>query len=134
MSVAYKMGTVMGRSATHNFLIRLLVVGAGLFPMLSFGLGLGDLQLDRLNRRVTHAGEAVDLTLSEFSMLEMLLLNRGSAVTKSMILEQVFDLESDAPGTIVEPHISRLRAKLTRAGAADFIRTLRGVGYTVAQD
>jgi two-component system OmpR family response regulator len=97
-------------------------------------LHLGDLELDRLSRRVTHSGEVIDLTLSEFSMLEMLLLNRGSAVTKSMILERVFDLESDAPGTIVEPHVSRLRAKLTRAGAPDFIRTLRGVGYTVAQD
>jgi two-component system OmpR family response regulator len=97
-------------------------------------LHFGDLELDRLNRRVTHSGAAIDLTVSEFSMLEMLLLNRGSSVTKSMILERVFDLESDAPGTIVEPHVSRLRAKLTRAGAPDFIRTLRGVGYTVAQD
>ena len=94
----------------------------------------GDLELDRLARRVTYSGQAVDLTLSEFSMLEMLLLNVGSAVTKSMILEQVFDLESDAPGTIVEPHVSRLRGKLTRAGAPDFIRTLRGIGYTIAVD
>ena len=97
-------------------------------------LHFGDLELDRLNRRVTHSGAPIDLTVSEFGMLEMLLLNRGSSVTKSMMLERVFDLESDAPGTIVEPHVSRLRAKLTRAGAADFIRTLRGVGYTVAQD
>ena len=97
-------------------------------------LHFGDLELDRLNRRVTHSGAPIDLTVSEFGMLEMLLLNRGSSVTKSMILERMFDLESDAPGTIVEPHVSRLRAKLTRAGAPDFIRTLRGVGYTVAQD
>ena len=97
-------------------------------------LHIGDLELDRLSRRVTYSGEAVDLTLSEFSMLEMLLLNRGSAVTKSMILERVFDLETDAPGAIVEPHVSRLRAKLTRAGASDFIRTLRGVGYIVSAD
>lgn len=97
-------------------------------------LCIGDLELDRLTRRVTHSGEAIDLTPSEFSMLEILLLNVGSTVTKSMLLEQVFDLESDAPGTIVEPHVSRLRAKLTRAGASDFIRTLRGVGYTIAAD
>jgi two-component system OmpR family response regulator len=97
-------------------------------------LHFGDLELDRLNRRVTHSAAPIDLTVSEFSMLETLLLNRGSSVTKSMILERVFELESDAPGAIVEPHVSRLRAKLTRAGAPDFIRTLRGVGYTVAQD
>ncbi len=97
-------------------------------------LHIGDLELDRLSRRVAYSGEALDLTSSEFGMLEMLLLNIGSAVTKSMILEQVFDLESDVPGAIVEPHVSRLRAKLTRAGAPDFIRTLRGVGYTIAAD
>ena len=97
-------------------------------------LHIGDLELDRLTRRVTYSGEVIDLTPSEFSILEMLLLNLGSTVTKSMVLEQVFDLESNAPGTIVEPHVSRLRSKLTRAGAPDFIRTLWGVGYTIAAD
>jgi len=97
-------------------------------------LSIGDLELDRLARRVTYGGEAIELTLSEFSMLEMLLLHLGSTVTKSMILEQIFDMESGAPGAIIEPHVSRLRGKLTRAGAPDFIRTLRGVGYTIAAD
>ena len=97
-------------------------------------LRLGDLELDRLGRRVAFDDEPVDLTQSEFSMLEILLLNRGSTVTKSMLLEKVFDLAADAPGAIVEPHVSRLRAKLTRAGAPDFIRTLRGVGYSIAAD
>ncbi len=94
----------------------------------------GDLELDRLARRVLYAGRVLDLTVSEFVMLEMLLLNAGAAVTKSMILERVFDLGPDAPTSIIEPHVSRLRAKLARAGVPDLIRTLRGVGYTVAPD
>ncbi len=95
-------------------------------------LRVEDLELDRLGRRVTCRQSVMDLTASEFGMLEMLLLNIGSAVTKSMILERVFDLGPDAPGAVVEPHISRLRAKLARAGMPEIIRTLRGVGYSIA--
>ncbi|MGC1303328.1 MAG: response regulator transcription factor [Caulobacteraceae bacterium] len=94
----------------------------------------GGLELDRLARRVTFDASVVELTTSEFAMLEMLLLNAGRAVTKAMLLESVFDLDSTAPGSIVEPHMSRLRTKLTRSGASDPIRTLRGVGYTVVAD
>jgi two-component system OmpR family response regulator len=88
--------------------------------------------LDRLARRVTVEGAPVDLTSSEFAMLEMLMLNAGRAVTKAMLLEGVFDLQVNTPGAIIEPHISRLRAKLVRSGAVDPIRTLRGVGYSIA--
>jgi two-component system OmpR family response regulator len=87
--------------------------------------------LDRLARRVTVEDAAVELTYSEFAMLEMLLLNLGRPVTKAMLLEGVFDLQLDAPGPVIEPHMSRLRAKLTRRGAVDPIRTLRGVGYCI---
>ena len=88
--------------------------------------------LDRLTRRVSVEGALADLTTSEFAMLEMLMLNAGRAVTKAMLLENVFDLQSDFPGTIIEPHMSRLRSKLVRLGAPDPIRTLRGVGYSIA--
>ncbi len=88
--------------------------------------------LDRLARRVTVEGVLADLTSSEFAMLELLLLNSGKSVTKAMLLERVFDLQSNAPGPIIEPHMSRLRAKLIKLGAADPIRTLRGVGYSIA--
>jgi two-component system OmpR family response regulator len=88
--------------------------------------------LDRLARRVTVEGAVADLTASEFAMLEMLLLNAGRTVTKAMLLEGVFDLQVSAPGPVIEPHISRLRAKLVRLGAVDPIRTLRGVGYSIA--
>jgi two-component system OmpR family response regulator len=88
--------------------------------------------LDRLARRVTVEGAPADLTSSEFAMLEMLLLNAGRSVTKTMLLEGVFDLQLNAPGPIIEPHMSRLRAKLVRLGAVDPIRTLRVVGYSIA--
>jgi len=88
--------------------------------------------LDRLARRVTVEGAIVDLTASEFAMLEMLMLNAGRTVTKAMLLEGVFDLQVSAPGPVIEPHMSRLRAKLARLGATDPIRTLRGVGYSIA--
>jgi two-component system, OmpR family, response regulator len=97
-------------------------------------LGLGDLELERLTRRVTYAGSPLDLTSSEFGILELLLQSVGAAVTRSMILERVFDLGPEGSDALVEPHVSRLRAKLARTGVPYLIRTLRGVGYTIAAD
>jgi two-component system OmpR family response regulator len=97
-------------------------------------LSAQSVQLDRLTRKVSVAGAPVELTNSEFKMLETLLLNLGAPVSKAMLLERVFDLESQAPSTIIEPHISRLRAKLDRPGEPDVIRTVRGVGYTILPD
>ncbi len=101
-------------------------------PLLQSVLRKEGLALDRLERRVTIEGAPVDLTVSEFSMLEMLMLNAGKPVTKAMLLEKVFDLQTNSPASIIEPHMSRLRGKLLRHGAADVIRTLRGVGYCIA--
>jgi two-component system OmpR family response regulator len=89
----------------------------------------GGLKVNRLARTAVYGDELLELTSSEFAMLELLMSNAGRTVTKAMILESVFDLDSHAAGQIVEPHISRLRAKLERAGLTDAIRTLRGVGY-----
>lgn len=97
-------------------------------------LQAGALSLDRLSRKVSLAGAPIDLTASEFKMLETLLLNLGHTMTKAMLLETVFGLESAAPATIIEPHMSRLRAKLHRPGSPDFIRTVRGAGYIIVSD
>ncbi len=96
----------------------------------------GDLELHRLARRVTFDGRILELTGCEFAMLEMLMLNAGRGVTKAMLLEAVFDLQaaSTAAGSIIEPHVSRLRGKLCEAGAVDVIMTLRGRGYSIAAD
>ena len=96
----------------------------------------GDLELHRLGRRAAFDGRVLELTGCEFAMLEMLMLNAGRAVTKAMLLDAVFDLQADdtAAGSIIEPHVSRLRAKLAEAGASEVIMTLRGRGYSIAAD
>ena len=109
------------------------IEAVGRRPPLAHGvLRHGGITLDRLARRVSVDGAPVELTHSEFAMLEMLMLNAGRPVTKAMLLEGVFELQINAPGSIVEPHMSRLRAKLSRLGVVDPIRTLRGVGYCIA--
>ena len=94
-------------------------------------LRAGDLELDRLGRTARRAGQPLDLTGSEFRLLEVLILNAGHAVTRSMLLQTVFGLDHANPATIIEPHISRLRAKLERNGLPDPVRTLRGAGYCI---
>ena len=89
------------------------------------------LQLDRLARTVGLDGRRVELTGSEFKILELLMLNAGSPVTKTMILEAVFGLDHPAPAKIVEPHLSRLRAKLELTAGRDQIHTVRGLGYRI---
>ncbi|WP_371811010.1 response regulator transcription factor [Caulobacter sp. S45] len=90
-----------------------------------------DIELDRLERTARRAGQALDLTGSEFRLLEVLMLNAGHAVTRSMLLQTAFGLDHANPATIIEPHISRLRAKLERDGLPDPVRTLRGAGYCI---
>ncbi len=107
-------------------------------PMSSVPVTLksGELELHRLTRRVTYAGRALELTTCEFAMLELLLLDPGRPITRAMLLESVFDLQamdSSAVGSIIEPHISRLRAKLAAAGAKGAILTVRGRGYSIAE-
>ena len=94
-------------------------------------LRAGDIELDRLGRTAKRAGRPLDLTGSEFRLLEVLILNAGHAVTRSMLLQTVFGLDHANPATIIEPHISRLRAKLERDGFPDPVRTLRGAGYCI---
>ena len=94
-------------------------------------LRAGDIEVDRLGRRVTRAGRALDLTASEFKILEVLLLNAGHPVTRSMLLEAVFGLDHPNPAAIIEPHVSRLRAKLQDDDLPDPVRTVRGAGYCI---
>lgn len=94
-------------------------------------LKAGDIKLDRLERRVRRAGRALELTGSEFKILEVLLLNAGHPVTRSMLLQAVFGLDHPNPAAIIEPHVSRLRAKLQDDGLPDPVRTVRGAGYCI---
>ena len=94
-------------------------------------LRAGDLELDLIGRSVTRAGTLVDLQPQEFKLLEYLVRHAGRVVTRSMLLENVWELGFDPQTNIVESHMSRLRAKLDRNAASPLIETVRGSGYVL---
>lgn len=95
-------------------------------------LSVADLNLDLLRRIVTRGGEAVELQPREFRLLEFLVRHQGRVVTRTMLLEGVWDFHFDPRTNIVETHISRLRAKLSRGGRdIELIHTIRGSGYAL---
>jgi two-component system OmpR family response regulator len=93
-----------------------------------------DLVMDRLAREVRRGGRILDLLPLEYRLLEMLLLNAGQPVTRMMLLEQVWGFNFDPRTNIVETHISRMRAKVERAGEPPLIRTKRGSGYLIGPE
>lgn len=94
-------------------------------------LSCGKLAVDRLGRRAVADGTELDLQPREFSLLEILLLHKNEVLTRTMLLEKVWDFHFDPNTNIVETHISRLRTKL--GSCRDLIHTVRGSGY-VARD
>jgi two-component system, OmpR family, response regulator len=96
-------------------------------------LRAADIELDLMQRKVTRAGTEIALLPQEYKLLEYLLRNAGSIVTRSMLLEQVWGIHFDPQTSVVESHISRLRSKLSQglgpAAATEYIRTIRGSGY-----
>jgi two-component system OmpR family response regulator/two-component system copper resistance phosphate regulon response regulator CusR len=89
----------------------------------------GPMTLDLATRRVTRDGRDIDLTPTEFSILEMLLRFAGQVVTRKMLCEHIWDAEWEGLTNVIEVHIKRLRDKLAEAGEPDLIRTVRGRGY-----
>lgn len=94
-------------------------------------LGIADLEMDLLKRTVTRSGQEIELQPQEFKLLEYLLRNADRVVTRTMLLENVWDFHFDPQTSIVETHISRLRSKIDRGFDADLIHTVRGSGYCV---
>lgn len=94
-------------------------------------LSARDLRLDRLKRIVTRSGEVVALQPTEFKLLEVLLERADQVVTKTMLLELVWDFHFDPKTSVVETHISRLRSKIDPPDEPGYIRTVRGAGYVV---
>jgi len=92
-------------------------------------LTLGDLVVDRLGRQVTAAGTTISLTPKEFSMLEFLLLRAEQVVSRSELLEHVWNMHFDPGSNVVDAHVARLRQKLRQAIAVPEIRTVRGIGF-----
>jgi two-component system OmpR family response regulator len=91
----------------------------------------GDLELDLLARKVTWAGKRIDLQPREFRLLEYLVRHRGQVVTRSMLLEGVWDYHFDPGTNVIDVHVSRLRKKLDEGGAGNIVQTVRGTGYRV---
>ena len=94
-------------------------------------LRAGDLTMDLISRRVTRAGQEIDLLPREFALLEHLLRRKGRVQTRTMLLEAVWDISFDPMTNVVETHISRLRAKVDRPFDSELIQTVRGAGYRI---
>ncbi|HTZ82433.1 MAG TPA: response regulator transcription factor [Candidatus Acidoferrales bacterium] len=92
-------------------------------------LTVGDLKLDRVQRLVERAGKKIDLTTREFALLEFLMRNAGRKVTRSMIIEHVWNLTFDTTTNVVDVYINYLRRKVDDGHSSKLIRTVRGVGY-----
>ncbi len=94
-------------------------------------LRVADLELDRLRHRVTRAGRPIDLQPREFRLLEYLMRNADRIVTRTMLLEHVWGLRFDPKTSVVETHISRLRAKIDKPFSTPLLHTERNLGYTL---
>lgn len=97
-------------------------------------LVVGDLVLDRLQRRVRRGETEVDLQAREFQLLELMMLNAGRVVTRTMMLESVWNFRFDPGTNIVETHMSRIRSKIDRGDDPALIHTVRGEGYVIRAD
>jgi two-component system OmpR family response regulator len=97
-------------------------------------LKVEDLELDLLARRVTRAGCEVELTARELKLLEFLMRRAGQVVTRTMLLEGVWDLHFDPQSNLIDVHISRLRQAIDRGSDHPLIHTVRGSGYVLRSD
>ena len=92
-------------------------------------LPVADLELDLLTRKVTRAGRPIDLQPREFQLLETLMRHAGQVMTRTMLLEKVWDYHFDPQTNVIDVHISRLRQKIDRGFEPPLIHTVRGAGY-----
>lgn len=88
---------------------------------------IGQVQVNLANQTVTHAGNLIPLTAREYALVELMALNRGKLVSRTMIYDHIFDEEDDSLSNLVDVHISHIRKKIGK----EFIETRRGQGYIV---
>ncbi len=96
-------------------------------------LRCGDLEMDLLSRRVTRAGKPVDLLQREFQILEQLMQHKDRIVTRTMLLENVWDYRFDPHTSLIDTHISRLRKKIESGFDRPLLHTIRNVGYRLCE-
>lgn len=92
-------------------------------------LTVGDLRMELTSRVVTRGGQAIPLQPREFKLLEFLMRHAGQVVTRTMLLESVWDYHFDPQSNVIETHISKLRQKIDVGSNAPLLHTVRGVGY-----
>jgi two-component system OmpR family response regulator len=96
-------------------------------------LRLADLELNRMTRRVTRAGKDIALTTREYQLLEYLMQHPGQVITRTMLLESVWDLHFDPQTNLIDVHISRLRQAIDRDFKPPLLHTVRGAGYVLRE-
>lgn len=94
-------------------------------------LRVGDLEMDLVKRTACRAGVAVELLPREFLLLEQFMKNEGRVLTKTMLLERVWNYNFDPQSSVVETHISRLRAKIDKPFEFPLLHTVRNIGYSL---
>jgi len=113
--------------------IRLLMRRRAADPEVITRLACADLEMDLLARRVTRAGRPIDFQPREFRLLEFLLRHAGEVVTRTMLLEGVWDYNFDPGTNVIDVHISRLRKKIDTGFATPLLHTIRGSGYRLSE-
>jgi two-component system OmpR family response regulator len=97
-------------------------------------LQVGDLELDLVSRKVTRGGKPIELQPREFKVLEYLMRHARHVVTRTMLLENVWDYNFDPQTNVIDVHISRLRQKIDRGFERPLLQTVRGAGYRLTDD
>ena len=92
-------------------------------------LRVGDLEMDLIGREVRRQGKEIDLQPREFQLLEYLMRNAGQSVTRTMLLEKVWEYHFDPQTNVIDVHISRLRSKIDKGFDRPMLQTVRGAGY-----
>jgi len=96
-------------------------------------LKVGDLEMDLLSHRVTRDGQVLTLQPREYKLLEYMMQHAGQVVTRTMLLENVWDYHFDPQTNVIDVHISRLRQKIDRGFASTLLSTVRGAGYLLQE-
>ncbi len=97
-------------------------------------LRVADLELDRLTQQVRRAGQKIELTAKEYALLEYLMLHAGRVLSRTMIIEHVWDQSFDGATNIVDVYVRHLRSKVDEGHEQRLIRTVRGAGYVISED
>ena len=124
--------TWSSRFAFSELLARLEALrrrGAG--PAAATRLRVADLELDLLTRTVTRQGKLIEVLPREFRLLEYLMRNAGHVVTRTMLLEHVWDYHFDPQTNVIDVHVSRLRQKIDKSFDQPLLHTVRGAGYSL---